>query len=60
MNPVGEMRDRVTDYFGGDASKMLAWFQAKNPTLGDVSPNYMIAIGRVDRLRRFIEGALSA
>ena len=60
MTATEEMVGRITDFFHGDACKTHAWFQARNPNLGDVSPNYMIAMGRTDRLRKFIYGALPA
>jgi|SRR5437588_12584486 len=48
----------VADYFGGDARKVVIWFQAPNPLLGGVSPRDMIRYGRFVKLQRFISEAL--
>jgi hypothetical protein len=48
----------VAGNFGGDADKTVAWFRARNPLLGDVSPRDMIRLGRYERLRRFIINAM--
>lgn len=49
----------VAKQFGGDPEKTVAWFHARNPLLGDVSPREMIRLGRYDRLRRFIIQAMT-
>ena len=49
----------VAGVFGGDADKTRAWFETRNPLLGDVSPLDMIRSGRFERLRKFIVAALS-
>lgn len=49
----------VAQAFGGDVAKTALWFKARNPMLGDVSPRDMVRLGRFDRLRRFIIGAMS-
>lgn len=43
-----------------DAAKSAAWFRAPNPMLGDWVPLDMIALGRIDRLELWIEGALQS
>lgn len=48
----------VAEVFDGDPAKTALWFRTKNPLLGDVSPRDMIRLGRYDRLRRFIIGAM--
>lgn len=48
----------VTLAFDGDDDKAAIWFRAKNPLLGDISPLDMIRLGRLDRLRKFILGAM--
>ena len=50
----------VARQFKGDPHKTVAWFKAKNPLLGDISPRDMIRLGRYERLRRFILSALTA
>jgi len=49
----------VAEAFSGDADKTALWFRTKNSMLGDISPKDMIRLGRFDRLRRFIVGALA-
>lgn len=48
----------VAQAFGGDAEKTVAWFKARNPLLGDVSPRDMIRLSRYERLRKFIINAM--
>jgi predicted nucleotidyltransferase len=48
----------VARVFGGDADKTVAWFQTRNPLLGDISPKDMIRLGRFERLRKFILASL--
>jgi len=36
----------------------VAWFKARNPLLGDVSPRDMIRLGRYEKLRKFIISAM--
>ncbi len=38
----------------GGREKALAWFDARNPMLGDVTPKEMIRAGQSDRLLKFI------
>jgi hypothetical protein len=48
----------VAQAFDGDVEKAVAWFKARNPLLGDVSPRDMIRLGRYERLRKFIIAAM--
>lgn len=48
----------VEAYFKGDGQKANLWFKTKNPALGDVSPYWMIYVGRIDKLLKFIESQL--
>ena len=48
----------VARMFDGDPVKTAAWFRARNPMLGDVSPRDMIRLGRYERLRKFIINAM--
>lgn len=48
----------VAKVFEGDADKTLAWFQTRNPLLGNISPRDMIRLGRFERLRKFILASL--
>ena len=45
--------------FEGDVNKTVAWFQTRNPLLGDASPKDMIRLGRFNRLRKFIMDTLT-
>ena len=49
----------VAKVFEGNADKTVAWFQTRNPLLGDVSPRDMIRLGRFERLRKFIIQAMT-
>ncbi len=49
----------VDDYFNHDKRKTLAWFNTYNPHLCS-KPKDMIALGREDKLLKFIQSALSA
>ena len=48
----------VAKIFDGDTEKTVAWFKARNPLLGDISPRDMIRLGRYERLRKFIINAM--
>ena len=48
----------VAKVFGGDVDKTVAWFRARNPLLGDISPRDMIRLGRFERLRKYIINAM--
>jgi hypothetical protein len=48
----------VAKAMGGDVIKTAAWFKARNPLLGDISPRDMIRLGRFERLRKFIINAM--
>lgn len=58
LEEIAAMINLVARQFDGDAEKSAAWFRARNPMLGDVSPLDMIRQGRHDRLRGFIERAV--
>lgn len=44
-------------YFN-DIHKVALWFQLDNPSLGGVSPNFLINCGRAKKLTKFINAAL--
>ncbi len=48
----------VLDFFDSDLERAILWFATPNPLLGDVSPNYMMIVGRADKLLSFIEDQL--
>ena len=58
LEEIAQTINLVAEVFDGDADKAVAWFKARNPMLGDVSPREMIRLGRYERLRRFIVEAL--
>ena len=59
MEEIASTINLVAKQFSGDPEKTVAWFRARNPLLGDVSPRDMIRLGRYDRLRRFIIQAMT-
>ena len=48
---------RVQELMDWDEPKTILWFTTNNPLLGNVSPDTMILTGRIDRLKKFIDGA---
>lgn len=58
LEEIGNTINMVAQAFEGDAEKTFAWFRARNPMLGDVSPKEMIRLGRYERLRKFIITAM--
>lgn len=60
MEEIASTINLVAKQFNGDEEKTFAWFQARNPLLGDISPRDMIRLGRYERLRRFIIQAMTS
>jgi len=58
LEEIANIINMVAGVFNGDAAKTSLWFKTKNPMLGDVSPRDMVRLGRYDRLRRYVVGAL--
>ena len=58
LEEIASTMNLVAKEFGGDVVKTTAWFKARNPLLGDVSPRDMIRLGKYDRLRRYIINAM--
>lgn len=58
LEEIGNTMNTVAQAFDGDVEKAVAWFKARNPLLGDVSPRDMIRLGRYERLRKFIINAM--
>jgi len=59
MEEIASIANMVAKQFAGDPEKTAAWFKARNPLLGDISPREMIRLGRYERLRRFIIQAMT-
>jgi Protein of unknown function (DUF2384) len=57
LEEIAKACNLVAKKFGGDSGKAAKWFRANNPQLGDMSPLEMIRLGRLDRLRKFIDDA---
>ena len=58
LEEIASTINMVAKAFDGDADKTSAWFRARNPMLGDVSPRDMIRLGRYERLRKFVINAM--
>lgn len=58
LEEIAQTINLVARVFEGDVEKTVAWFKARNPLLGDVSPRDMIRLGRYERLRKFIVNAM--
>lgn len=59
LEEVANTVNMVASLFAGDVNKTAAWFKARNPMLGDISPRDMIRLGRYERLRKFIINAMN-
>lgn len=59
LEEIANIANMVARIFEGDAGKTVLWFRTKNPLLGDVAPRDMIRLGRYDRLRKFVIGAIA-
>lgn len=60
MEEIASIMNMVAQTFEGNEDKTVAWFKARNPMLGDITPRDMIRLGRYERLRRFVVNALIA
>jgi hypothetical protein len=60
LEEIASTINMVAQQFEGDVEKTVAWFKARNPLLGDISPRDMIRLGRYERLRKFIINAMIA
>ena len=58
LEEIASTINMVAQQFDGDVDKTVAWFKARNPLLGDISPRDMIRLGRYERLRKFIINAM--
>jgi len=58
LEEIASTINMVAKAFDGNPEKTTAWFRARNPMLGDVSPRDMIRLGRYERLRKFIINAM--
>lgn len=41
-----------------NVDKTLLWFETPNPSLGNMAPSYIIAVGQSSKLLKFIQNAL--
>lgn len=53
-----EVVQLVAGFFHNDHKKIRLWFSSPNPLLGGLAPNTMIAMGRRDKLLKFIKQQL--
>lgn len=53
------MVELVSGFFEGNSAKVALWFSSPNPLLGGLAPNTMIAMGRGEKLLRFIKQQLA-
>lgn len=45
--------------FFNDRDKAVTWFATANPLLGGISPNDMVALGKTDKLAKFVREQLA-
>lgn len=50
--------DKISDYFKGDHKKIYLWWKTKNPAFGMVSPLDMVKMGRIRKVKQFIDNAI--
>lgn len=55
-----ELYELVLHFFSGDKTRTRAWFFLTNPLLGEISPIDMIALGKTDKVRKFIDEAIAS
>ncbi len=55
VKKITYMYNRVLEFFQENDAKTCMWFEAKNPLLGDYSPMELIQMGRIDRVKSFID-----
>jgi hypothetical protein len=60
LEELAAIINMVATHFRGNTQRTAAWFKARNPILGDVSPRDMIRKGRHVRLRGFVIEAVGA
>lgn len=58
LEEIAATANMVAAVFDGNPEKTAAWFRARNPLLGDISPRDMIRLGRYERLRKSIRNAM--
>ena len=57
--PAEDYYKLVSEFFNGDRDKILTWLITPNYLLGNISPNDMVAMGRKDKLLKFVKTQLS-
>jgi hypothetical protein len=53
-----EIMNLVLKFFGDDYDRTTLWFRLPNPSLGDLSPNTLIRMGRIEKLAEFVRNAM--
>jgi len=48
----------LNEFFKEDEAKIAAWLDTANPFLGQTRPLDMIMVGRIGKLRKFMESKL--
>lgn len=52
-----ELFEKVKLHFN-DKLKAALWFKTPNPAFGNISPNELIELGRIHKVKQFIDAAL--
>lgn len=50
--------DKIKAYFNGDVDKTWVWWKTPNPAFGMSTPINMIRVGRIHRVKQFIDNAI--
>lgn len=57
---VSKIFDILMEYFNYDGEKVLKWIDAPNPLLGNVSPGYLIQLGKAYKVLGFVQDCEAA
>ncbi len=55
MTAYQEIQAIVNNFFEGDNVKIIAWWNTKNPLLGDVTPSAMYELFGAEKLLKYIK-----
>jgi len=49
---------KLTEFFKEEPHKAVLWMMLENPLLGNLRPTDLITLGKVNKLRRFVESLI--
>lgn len=57
MNHEKVIAEYLAEFFKDNPEKIAYWLMLKNPQFGNWSPCELIAIGRIDKVAKFVKSA---